>query len=94
MLRIVETGEGRGAGEGAVTLDELALEGARRMLGAALDEEVAAYIERHQTEVEDCGHRLVVRNGKAEERKVTCGAGTLAIRAKRCLAPFCRFGAF
>jgi putative transposase len=83
MLRIVETGEGCEATEGAVTLDELALEGARRMLAAALDEEVAAYIERHQVEVDDDGHRLVVRNGRAEERKVTCGAGTLAIRAPR-----------
>jgi putative transposase len=83
MLRIVETVEGRESSEGAATLDELALEGARRMLAAALDEEVAAYIERHQTDVDDDGHRLVVRNGRAGERKVTCGAGTLAIRAPR-----------
>lgn len=83
MLRIVETGEGREAQEGALTLDELALEGARRMLAAALEEEVAAYIDRHQGEVDDRGHRLVVRNGKAKARKVTCGAGTLDVRAPR-----------
>ena len=53
------------------------------MLAAALDEEVAAYIERHEGEVDDHGHRLVVRNGRAEERKVTCGAGTLGVRAPR-----------
>jgi len=40
MLRIVETGEGREAREGAVMLDEFALDGARRMLAAASDEEV------------------------------------------------------
>lgn len=83
MLRIVETGEGREAIEGALTLDELALEGARRMLAAALEEEVAAYIDRHQGEVDDQGHRLVVRNGKAKTRKVTCGAGTLDVRVPR-----------
>lgn len=83
MLRIVETGQEREGSEGAATLDDLALEGARRMLAAALDEEVTAYIGRHQIEVDDRGHRLVVRNGQAETRKVTCGAGTLEVRAPR-----------
>lgn len=83
MLRIVETGQEREGSEGAATLDDLALEGARRMLAAALDEEVTAYIGRHQIEVDDRGHRLVVRNGRAETRKVTCGAGTLEVRAPR-----------
>ena len=83
MLRIVETGQGREGSEGAATLDDLALEGARRMLAAALEEEVAAYIGRHQVEVDERGHRLVVRNGRAETRKVTCGAGTLGVRAPR-----------
>ena len=83
MLRIVENRDGREGTEEALTLDELALEGARRMLAAALEEEVAAYIDRHQGEVDDRGHRLVVRNGKAKTRKVTCGAGTLDVRAPR-----------
>src|SRR2546427_6194473 len=55
------------------TLDGLAREGARRMLALALELEVAEYIGQHQ----DCraanGHRLVVRNGKARERKVLIG---------------------
>jgi transposase-like protein len=80
---IVEDREGREAIEEAVTLDDLALEGARRMLAAALEEEVTAYIDRHQGEMDDQGHRLVVRNGKAKTRKVTCGAGTLDVRAPR-----------
>ena len=45
------------------SLDELAREGARRMLQSALATEVAAYIERHQDELDERGHRLVVRNG-------------------------------
>lgn len=83
MLRIVQEGAGCELNEDAMTLDELAREGARRMLAAALDEEVAAYIEAHRAEVDEAGRRLVVRNGSAKERRVTCGAGTLAIRAPR-----------
>ena len=53
------------------------------MLEAALEAEVAAYVERHRTERDQAGRALVVRNGKAKTRKVTCGAGTLAVRAPR-----------
>ena len=60
----------------APTLDELAGEGARRMLMAALAVEVAQYIDEH-------GRRLVVRNGRAQARKVTCGAGTLKVSTPR-----------
>jgi putative transposase len=71
------------AQEEARSLDDLAREGARRMLQRALAEEVAAYIERHQNEFDERGHRLVVRNGKARTRNVTCGAGTFEITAPR-----------
>jgi putative transposase len=67
----------------AATLDELAREGARRMLAAALEAEVACYLEQHQAELDDRGHRLVVRNGKAQARRVTLGAGTIEVRAPR-----------
>ena len=41
------------------------------------------YIER-LAEVRDAdGRRLVVRNGQARERTVTCGAGTWQVRAPR-----------
>jgi transposase-like protein len=53
------------------------------MLQSALSEEVAAYIERCQDELDERGHRLVVRNGKARARKMTCGAGTFEIKAPR-----------
>lgn len=65
------------------SLDELVAEGARRMLMAGLKAEVADYIERHQGFVDEAGHRLVVRNGRAAERSVMTGAGALAIRAPR-----------
>ena len=47
-------------------LDEIVREGARRMLAAALEAEVAAFIEAHADERDDDGRRLVVRNGHAE----------------------------
>ena len=80
MLRIVE---GTTDGNTAVSLDELAREGARRMLMQALQAEVAEYIERHACERDSNGHALVVRNGKAQPRKVTLGAGTVEVEAPR-----------
>jgi putative transposase len=67
----------------ATTLDELAREGARRMILAALRAEVEEYVERFADEVDEDGRRLVVRNGRARERRVTVGSGTLAVRAPR-----------
>ena len=66
-----------------LTLGELAREGARRMLAAALESEVAAYIEQHQQECDEQGHRLVVRNGKAQARTITLGSGAVEIQAPR-----------
>jgi putative transposase len=66
-----------------LTLDELAREGARRILVAALEKEVAAYLEQHQGELDEQGHRLVVRNGRAQPRRVTLGAGTVQVQAPR-----------
>jgi putative transposase len=66
-----------------VTLDELAREGARRMIAAALEAEVEQYVSSFTDEVDEDGHRLVVRNGRARERKVTVGSGTVPVRAPR-----------
>src|SRR5687768_1498512 len=67
----------------AVTLDELAREGARRMIASALQAEVAEYVESFVDERDEEGKRLVVRNGRARERWVTVGSGTVAVRAPR-----------
>ena len=74
---------GEGSEEIAPALDELAREGARRMIAAALRAEADEYVDRFSDEVDDDGHRLVVRNGRARERKVTIGSGTIAIKAPR-----------
>jgi len=79
-VRMLPAGEDN---EIAITLDELAREGARRMIAAALRAEADEYVERFSDELDEDGHRLVVRNGRARERRVTVGSGTLPVRAPR-----------
>jgi transposase-like protein len=65
-------------------LDELAREGARRMIAAALEAEVAQYVEALGHHRDENGHALVVRNGRSHhERTVQMGAGGIKIRAPR-----------
>lgn len=65
------------------TLDELAREGARRMLAAALELEVAEYVTRHREHRSADGRRLVVRNGRAQSRKVVIGGMAVPVQAPR-----------
>ena len=53
------------------------------MLMTALTVEVAQYVDTHADARDDDGHRLVVRNGQGQARTVTCGAGTVEVRAPR-----------
>jgi len=64
-------------------LDELVAEGARRMLAAALEAEVEGYISSLTHELDEHGHRLVVRNGHGEPRSLVTGAGPIEVRAPR-----------
>jgi putative transposase len=67
----------------AVGLDEIVAEGARRMLAAALEAEVDAYVSNFTGELDEHGHRLVVRNGHAEPRSLVTGAGPIEVHAPR-----------
>ncbi len=71
------------AAVGGSILDELVRDGARAMLAAALQAEVAAYIEAHAGQVDEAGHRLVVRNGYHQPREVTTAAGAVPVQAPR-----------
>ena len=53
------------------------------MIAAALKAEADDYIERFADERGEDGKRLVVRNGRARERRVTVGSGTVAVQAPR-----------
>jgi putative transposase len=81
MLSVVTTDPA--AGELRLDLDAIVREGARRMLAAALDAEVDAYLAAHQAERDEHGRRLVVRNGHARERQVVTAAGAVTVRAPR-----------
>jgi len=64
-------------------LDGLALEGARRMITAALEIEVEDFLDRHRSQRGEKGRAPVVRNGYGQLRQVTIGTGTMKVRAPR-----------
>jgi putative transposase len=85
MLKVVQdavvSNENRPVG--GSLLDEIVRDGAKAMLAAALQAEVAAYIEAHAGEVDEHGRRLVVRNGSHSEREVTTAAGAVPVKQPR-----------
>ena len=64
-------------------IDDIVREGARRMLAAALEAEVDAYIAELADERDERGRRLVVRNGHHQPRTVTTSAGAVEVQAPR-----------
>ena len=64
-------------------LDEIVRDGARQMLAAALQAEVAAYVEQFRDEVDEAGHRRVVRNGHHAPQEVTTAAGAVPVKQPR-----------
>ncbi|MFF9396156.1 IS256 family transposase [Streptomyces griseoluteus] len=68
---------------GSSLIDEIVREGARRMLAAALEAEVKAYIAELANQRDETGRRLVVRNGYHQPRKVTTAAGVVEVKAPR-----------
>jgi transposase-like protein len=87
MLSVVPdpaAGDNCPGSSGAVSLiDELVREGAQRMLAEAVQAEVDAYLARFRGELDEHGHRLVVRNGYHQPREVTTTAGPVEVRMPR-----------
>jgi putative transposase len=83
MLKVVHDVEASNEPAGGSLLDEIVRDGARQMLAAALQAEVAAYVEQFKDELDEHGRRLVVRNGFHAEREVTTAAGAIPVRAPR-----------
>jgi len=83
MLNLVNVNPSVRPEEVRLTLDEIARQGALQMLMKALQAEVSEYIDRHQDFRDGNGHRLVVRNGRAQSRNFTFGSGTVDLRAPR-----------
>ena len=68
---------------GGSLIDDIVRDGARRMLAAALEAEVAAYISAHVDQLDERGRRLVVRNGRADTRQVLTSSGAVEVSAPR-----------
>jgi putative transposase len=66
-----------------LSLDEIAREGARRLLVEALNLEVEDYIRRASGECDEDGRRQVVRNGVGRPRSITVGSGAVEIQCPR-----------
>jgi len=84
VLNVVDINVGSNPdGDGRSLLDQIVRDGARQMLAAALQAEVAAYIDQHADQTDGDGHRLVVRNGSHQPRQVVTAAGAIEVRAPR-----------
>ena len=75
--------ESRVETESRSVLDEALREGARRMLSAALEAEVADYVDGYRQAADGQGRRLVVRNGRLPCREIQTGIGPIPIRQPR-----------
>src|SRR4030095_16729015 len=75
--------DGQAQDELRLDLDQLVREGARRMLAAALEAEVDAYLVAHAAERDESGRRLVRATAHARQRQVLTAAGGVQVRAPR-----------
>lgn len=64
-------------------LTDILRQGAQEMLAAAIENEVAEYIERHAITRDDEGRRLVVRNGHLPTRRIQTGLGLVEVQQPR-----------
>ena len=85
MLTVVPDVAGALPAEGQPSslIDQIVRDGARQMLAAALQAEVAAYIDQFVGLRDENGRRLVVRNGTAGPRTVLTSAGAVEVTAPR-----------
>ena len=65
------------------SLESMLREGARRMLQAALEMEVSAYLEASKAQRDAAGHLAVVHNGHHRARTLVTGVGPISIRQPR-----------
>jgi putative transposase len=73
----------RAEGEAKTPLEQLIAEGARKMLQAAIENEVEEYVQAHRGRRTEQGPAVVVRNGYLPERNLVTGVGPLKVRQPR-----------
>ncbi len=64
-------------------LEQIIKEGARKLLQAAIEHEVAEYITLFSEIKDENGRRMVVRNGFLPERSILTGIGPIPIKQPR-----------
>jgi len=64
-------------------LTEVLRNGARTLLGQAVEAEVAAWLSTYTDKLTDDGHRRLVRHGHLPEREIMTGIGAVAVRCPR-----------
>jgi len=69
--------------KGRFLREQLLQDGARKLLQAAIENEVIDYIQFHKDRRDENGQRLVVRNGHLPEREVISGVGRIRLRQPR-----------
>lgn len=67
----------------ADALTEVLREGAQRMLAAAIEAEVAAFLARFKEETLEDGRQRMVRNGRLPARSIQTGVGAIEIKVPR-----------
>ncbi len=73
---------------GPATLDQLVVEGARRLVVDALLQEITDYLGRVPYERHSHGGQTHYRNGYGKERTLTAGSGSFQLRVPRSREPF------
>jgi transposase-like protein len=64
-------------------LEEIAREGARKMLSVALELEVNNFIKKYSDLKDEFGNQAVVRNGYSPKREIMTGIGNIEIKQPR-----------
>jgi putative transposase len=64
-------------------LDQIAREGAQRMLQQAIEAEVGQFLLQYDDRRDEQGKRVVIRNGYKPSREILTGAGPLEVQQPR-----------
>jgi transposase-like protein len=68
---------------GQLSLDEIAILGAQKMIQLALEAEISAYLSDMKDKLLPDGKRAIVRNGSHKSRPFTIGCGTISVKTPR-----------
>ena len=81
--KAINTSASSSLAEPGDALTDILRVGAQRMLAAAIEQEVADYVNERTDLVDENGRRLVVRNGHLPEREITTELGLIAVKQPR-----------